>query len=158
MIYVLDTSAILSGKPMPPAHECVLPLSVVDEIRHGRMKNALDFILEAGAKALNPSGKELARVREAARKTGDEARISGPDADSIALALEMDATLLTDDYSMQNLATVLSIDYKALSQAGIKEIWTWQHRCKGCGRYFEEAQKECPVCGSEVRTTRKRGA
>ena len=157
MIYVLDTSAILSGKPMPPSHECVLTLSVVDEIRHGRMKNALDFILEAGGKALNPGSKELARVREAAKRTGDSVRISGPDADSLALALEMGATLLTDDYSMQNLAATLGIEYKALSQDGIKEVWTWQHRCRGCGRYFEEQQKECPVCGSEVRTTRKRG-
>jgi UPF0271 protein len=157
MMYVLDTSAILSGKPMPPAHECVMPLSVVDEIRHGRMKNALDFILEAGAKALNPGAKELAKVREAAGKTGDSMRISGPDADALALALEIGATLLTDDYSMQNLATVLGIDYKALSQDGIKEVWTWQHRCKGCGRYFDKPQKDCPVCGSEVRTARKKG-
>ena len=39
---------------------------------------------------------------------------------------------------------------------GIVEVVLWRYRCTGCGRYFEDPTKECPVCGSRVKTTRAR--
>jgi UPF0271 protein len=156
MTYVLDTSALLSGKPLPPAGDCIVPPAVASEVQHGRVRNALEFLLEAGARVASPGKEALERVRKKASGTGDENRVSPADIEALALALEMKGVLLTDDYSMQNLARVLGIEYAALSQDGIKEVWAWARRCRGCGKEWPSGVNECPDCGSEVKTVRRR--
>ena len=33
----------------------------------------------------------------------------------------------------------------------IKNVITWQYQCKGCARIFDKKEKECPICGSQLR-------
>jgi len=61
-----------------------------------------------------------------------------------------------DDYSIQNVATRLGVPYERVLERGIVEVVRWRYRCTGCGRFFDEPIKECPVCGSRVKTTRAR--
>jgi UPF0271 protein len=156
--YVLDSSALLSGKPMPPVCDCAVSPAVVAEVRNGRAGRALDFLLEAGLQVRSPIAECVGAVRAAAEKTGDSIRISPADVEALALALETGATLLTDDYSMQNLATVEGIAFQAISQRGIVQVWAWVRRCRGCRKEWPEGVAECPDCGSEVRTKRKKAA
>jgi len=104
----------------------------------------------------SPSSASLSEVKEAAQRTGDDARLSPVDMEVLALARDLQATLLTDDYSIQNLARVLGIKYQGVGFKGIKEIIIWTYRCKGCGRIFEKNQPDCPICGSELRSVRSR--
>ena len=60
-----------------------------------------------------PSSASLAQVRDAAKGTGDDARLSPTDIEVLALAMELKAVLLTDDYSIQNLARVIGVQYRA---------------------------------------------
>jgi UPF0271 protein len=155
MRYVLDTSAILSGKDLPADSELYSSPKILDELKHGRMKRRLDFLIESGLKVLSPSKDSLAEVASAAEGSGDISRVSEADLEILALAKELAATLLTDDYSIQNLASILLVEYKGISQDGITETLKWRIRCKGCGRYWETMHPACPVCGSELKTTRK---
>jgi UPF0271 protein len=155
MKYVLDTSAILSGKDLPLDCELFSSPMILEEIKHGRMKRQLDFLLESGLKVLSPSKKTLAEVGSAAKRTGDAARISDADMEILGLAMEMDAVLLTDDYSIQNLASELDVKYMGIAQKGITKTLKWRIRCIGCGRYWEKMHDCCPVCGSQLKTTRK---
>ncbi len=156
MKYVLDTSAILSGKDFSAENELYSSPKILDELQHGRMRRRLDFLIESGLKVQSPSKESENRVRECAEKTGDLARISGADLEILSLALELDAVLLTDDYSIQNLATELGVKYQGITQKGITEVFKWSYRCKGCGRFWEEMHDVCPVCGSELKTARKK--
>jgi UPF0271 protein len=155
MKLVLDTSAILSGKDF--SHELELYSSplVISEIKHGKMRRRLDYLMESGLKILTPDIETVGKVLDRAEKTGDISKVSETDIEVLSLAIELDAVLITDDYSMQNLATDLGIRYHGISQKGISELVIWKFRCKGCGRYWEEMKDACPICGSELKTTRK---
>ena len=159
-VFVLDTSALLSGAPPSPSlGTLLLPQGVLSEMaREGRDRRALDYLLETGLKVMAVDPEALAEAREAARKTGDLPRMSEVDLEVLAAAIAHGGTILTDDYRIQNVATTLGIASRGHAQRGIREVreWTWVHRCKGCKRTYPEARAECDVCGSEVRTSRAR--
>lgn len=155
MKFVLDTSAILSGKDLSATHELYSSPKILDELKHGRMRRRLNYLIESGLRIMSPSKEIIEMVKKIASETGDIARVTEADIEILSLAKELDAILLTDDYSIQNLATELNIKYQGVAQEGITETIKWSYRCKGCGRYWKELHDSCPVCGSELRTTRK---
>jgi len=79
-----------------------------------------------------------------------------------ALALDINkdedakAIILTDDYSIQNVASTLNIKYQSFSQKGITKKFKWQYRCPGCKKQFKETVTICPICGTETRLSRTR--
>lgn len=155
MRYILDTSAILSGKDIPMTQEMYVPPKVLDEIQKGgRWFKKLQRLRAAGLKVVDPPGPVVEEVDAAAKRTGDSIRLSDTDVQVIALAMHMDGTILTDDYSIQNLAKVMSIDYQGVAQEEITEEYTWKYRCKKCGRYYKEPKEKCDVCGGNIRTVK----
>ncbi|WP_297512683.1 PIN domain-containing protein, partial [Thermococcus sp.] len=108
-------------------------------------------------KVLVPSKESVEVVMEAARKTGELNELSEADIEVLALAYELKATLLTDDYNLQNIAKTLGIPFKTLKR-GIKRVIRWNYVCIGCGKRFSEMPPEgvCPDCGSPVRLIPKR--
>ncbi len=155
MKYVLDTSVILSGKNIPLSVDLYVPPGVLDEIKEGgRWYRKLQLMLAAGLKVVNPPGAIMSEVEKQAKKTGDYLRLSSTDVEVIALAVHLGAKILTDDYSIQNLAKKMKIDYGGISQDEIKEGYTWIYRCKKCGQVYKKELKECHRCGGEVRTVR----
>ncbi len=157
MRFVLDTSAILSGKEFSGQQELYMPPSAEREIKHGRMRRRVEYLELTGMKVRAPSDEAVAKVRAYAKKTGDIVRVSEADIDVIALGIDLGATILTDDYSIQNLARGLGVQYQCICEHGITEEVVWSYRCRGCGKFFNEMKSECPVCGSALKTTRAKG-
>lgn len=156
--YVLDTSALLSGRGLPEGALYTTP-SVLEEMRPGgRMRRKLDFYLETKIRVQEATQEALAKVKEAAIKTGDAARISETDAGVLALAIDIgpDAVILTDDYSIQNIAKALGVKYHAMQVSGIKAQFQWEYVCSGCRRKYDSPRETCPECGSKVGTKRKK--
>ncbi len=154
MKLVLDTSAILSG--MDFEGEVYVPSSVIKESGAKGLDPRTESFLEAKARVLEPRSEDLKEVREASMETGDEVRLSPTDVDVLALAVQLGATVVTDDYSMQNVATRLGLEFRAAVLPGIRENVGWSFRCTGCGRYWRTEREDCPVCGSRVRRYRSR--
>jgi len=151
---VLDTSALFGLEQVPPDWEAYVTEGVLAELEKyndRRAENLLPMI-----KVSQPTSASLTKVQEAARGTGDSARLSRTDVGLLALALELKATVATDDYSIQNLASVLGIEFLPMSMKGITKVVRWNYLCTGCGKVFKEPQPDCPVCGSPLRTTRRR--
>jgi len=150
---VLDANALLSGISLDG--ELFTTAEAVREVQRIGSSPQLDAVLATKVRILVPSSESLTEVEAIARETGDTARLSPTDKGLLALARELSATILTDDYSMQNVASRLGMVYERVVERGIREVVRWSYRCTGCGRFFSEPRKECPVCGSRVRTTRK---
>ncbi len=154
MVRVLDASALLTGRQFPG--ELVTVPGVLRELgRHG-ITPQLQAILDTQVRVLAPGTAAKARVRAVAESTGDAQRLSPTDRELLALAAELGATLVTDDYSIQNVCRVLAIPYEPVLLPGIQEAWHWTYRCTGCGRTWPEWHDECPTCGSPLRTARPR--
>jgi UPF0271 protein len=100
-----------------------------------------------------PEAGTVGRVERAARTTGDGQELSRTDVRLLAAAFELDATLVTDDYAMQNVADELDVDVEVVSKEGIGERRDWQFQCQGCGRVYDEHHERCEICGADL--TRK---
>lgn len=150
--FVLDTSALYEGKPLPDGDdiEFFTTPHCAEEMRRKVVPN-IDFLLESRILVISPSEESLNLVDETAKMLGESDRLSPEDKSAIALAIDKNAVLLTDDYSMQNLCKALNIDYFSTWTDGIREVWRWEYRCTGCGRYFSKKQDVCPVCGSPLK-------
>ena len=157
-IFIIDTSAILSGKPINLDDvKIVTTPSISGELRPGgRVYQSFQFLIEKGLFFKKPSKESVDKVNIAINKTGDINRLSKTDIEILALALdfekENEPIILTDDYSIQNVAHFLKIKFETISQSGIIKRFKWTCRCRGCGKKFKENIKICPICGTETRT------
>ena len=165
-IIVLDTSAFLAGfDPFSLSEEQVTVPKVEEEIR----KNSMIFVrfktaLENGKlKVKAPSEEFLNKVKASSTKVGDSFLLSETDLQLLALALELKATgyapqIITDDYSIQNVATQLGIEFLALATFGIKRLLEWIRYCPACHREYPAnfSSKECLVCGTELKRKPRR--
>ena len=108
----------------------------------------------------------LQDAKEAAALSGDLPRLSDVDADVLALAIALDATLVTDDYRLQNTMQALQRPTKSVGTTGAKQVWRWELRCTGCratspvpanvDRSKKGSVADCDVCGSPMNVKRAR--
>lgn len=154
---VLDTSALLAGRPLGPGEDTVVPSAVLAELRPGgRDRRHLDHLLAAGARLVEAAPGDQKRVREEAKKGGEDGRLSQADVDVLAVALELGGEVVTDDYTIHNLARRLGVPTRSLSQRGITQDYRFVPRCTGCRRVLDTMRDDCPVCGSPVKMVRDR--
>lgn len=156
MRYVLDATVIRSGMQTSGQDEWFTTQSVMKELRKGKAEKDAGLLSDIYLKVLIPSSESRARVESQAKQTGDLDRLSETDLDVLALALELGATIVSDDYSIQNVARYTNLNYISGVQPGIKEVYAWSLRCKGCGRFYERNIDNCPVCGSGLKTVRRK--
>ena len=148
---VLDTSALFSMEQLPGDSEAFVTPGVIKELERFKDRRAMlwgDLLRVSDASKAN-----MAKVKKAASETGDSTRISPTDTEVIALALDLEAELLTDDYSVQNVASYLHMPFRPVGIKAIKEVRKWRWRCTGCGKVFDKELPECTVCGSKLKST-----
>jgi len=148
--YVLDTSAFIYG--IAPGGEMETVPAVCAEVKDERSRLKLELL--EGLQVIEPDDRFIARVAEAAHETGDDQRLSKADGDLLALALQekesgKDAVLMTDDYAVQNVARRLEVRVVALRQKKSRYKITWEKRCVGCHRAYQDGDT-CVVCGSPL--------
>lgn len=146
-MHVLDSSAFIDQ------YDVEGPTATVPEVQ-AELEGGAGFRFEAmeggGMRVHVPGEETVNRVRGAAKTTGDLEVLSDTDIRVLAAALELDGTLVTDDYAMQNVADELDLDVDTVSKDGITERRDWDYQCQGCGREFDEHRERCPICGSDL--------
>ncbi len=149
----LDASAFYAGTAFLAGAKCITTGAVFEEVRHIKKSHAaLEALVDAGNLAiLEPDKQSIDKIVAAAKKTGDIAKLSQADVSILALALEHNATLASDDYAVANVASVLRIKIVASSGKGIKETRKYVTYCSACGKAFSPLQKECPLCGNALK-------
>jgi UPF0271 protein len=160
-ILVLDTSAFVAGyDPFSVQEDQVVPPDVENEVKRNSM-TLLRFstALESGRlKTFAPSKQFLSKVNASAKSVGDSFFLSETDKQLLALALEIKERgdtpqIVTDDYSIQNVAKLLEVEYVSLATFGIKRLLTWIRYCPACHRRYSAnfKSKECLVCGTSLK-------
>ncbi len=147
MTLVLDASAFFADIPFDD--EIVTTPLVVEELLDPASKCRYEVLLASGLILGSPDETTLSRVRTAARETGDLTVLSATDIDLLGLALEREATIVTDDFALQNTALALGIATRPIMQRRARKI-RWRFRCAGCGRYYA-SPGVCSICGAQIR-------
>ena len=162
-VYIIDTSAILSGKHLPTESSVLITTPGVDgELQPGgKDYRRYSLLKEQGLEIRSPTSNALQKVKQTASSTGDNQRVSSTDLEVLALAYDFlqsgkKIILLTDDYSMQNLADTLQIPFLSIAQQGITKRFKWHCRCPGCKRDFHKPVDICPICGTATRMVHDR--
>src|SRR5665648_871521 len=116
-VVVLDTSAFLAGfDPFTLGDDQVTVPKVEEEIqRNSMIKVRFNTGIGSGkVKVKAPSEEFSTAAKSSACKVGDSYKLSEADMQLLAIALELKAQgftpqIVTDDYSIQNVATQLGI-------------------------------------------------
>ena len=163
---ILDSSAFIQG--LDPQNEAVytVPL-VVGELRDGFIVTRLRSMETAGRlKVIEPEESYRGVVEDESLRMGESHALSTTDKQVLALGLqlsdnELEPIIVSDDYSVQNMADALGLRHRGLATPGIKRQFTWTLYCPGCRREYVKPQPDdvCPICGTELkrRPSRKRG-
>ncbi|MEW5759686.1 MAG: DNA-binding protein [Candidatus Thermoplasmatota archaeon] len=154
MKFVLDASALLSGMEFSGEHEYYITPSIENEVRKGFVGRKLEYLKSCGLKVISPKKKYIEEIKNKAMETKDIINLSKADIEILALAKQLMVTLITDDYSIQNLASFLKIKYMKASQEGIKEEIIWSYRCSSCRKFYDVGYSECQICGGKIKRIR----
>ena len=148
---VLDATAFYAGTPFRSEDNYYVTASIYDEIKHIKKNHAAIEILISSKRLIiqEPSDKFLKKVRSTANETNDLSRLSNEDVSSIALSLELDSELISDDFGVANVAKQIGIIIRPTMTKGIKTIGKWIHYCPSCG--ISSKKSICPNCGNKLR-------
>ena len=160
-IIVLDTCAFIAGFD---------PFSVEEEqysvpmVKNELFSNSLAWVrfntaVDSGKlKVRTPSASFLDRIKEASKTVGDVLFLSDVDMQVLALALELkstgyDSLIVTDDYSIQNVANQIGVKFAPLMTFGIRFRLHWILYCPACHRKYPSDYKPklCEVCGTQLK-------
>jgi UPF0271 protein len=165
---VLDTSAFVAGfDPFSVSEDQVTVPKVEEEIRANsmswvRFKTAVE---NGKLKVKAPSEESWNKAKAYASRVGDSFFLSEADLQLLALALELKVEgctpqIVTDDYSIQNVATQIGIDFVSLATFGIRRLLEWVRYCPACHREYPANYKstQCEVCGTDLKRKPRRTA
>jgi len=158
---LLDTSAFLMGYEASDVDEThyTVPAVRAELRRRNLPRLRLDMALRTGGlRLLSPHHIYVTEVETAAAELGEAGVLSPADRELLALGLQLRAegkhpVVVSDDYSIQNVADSLGLGYRGLATAGIRRRFNWVIYCPGCRKTFSGPQPGglCPVCGTALR-------
>ena len=149
---ILDASAFYAGMPFRSSNDCYTTSLVYDEIKHIKKNHdALGTLLETNRLKIREPDKESTKnAIMAAKDTGDFPQLSKQDISIIALCIEMNGEIISDDFAISNVAKNLGLKISPIMTQGIKDVGKWIHYCPGC-RTNHTNKKECPMCGTPLK-------
>ncbi|MCL5878000.1 MAG: hypothetical protein M1540_09340 [Candidatus Bathyarchaeota archaeon] len=165
-VVVLDTSAFVAGYDAfsVNAEQVTVPKVEEELLRNSMVKLRFQTALESGkVKVRAPTKEHEQAAKASANKVGDAHKLSETDMQLLSLALELKSQgctpqIVTDDYSIQNVATQLGVEFVALATLGIKRLLEWIRYCPACHKQYpaDSKFKECQICGTELKRKPRR--
>ncbi|KYC52714.1 MAG: Endoribonuclease Nob1 [Candidatus Methanofastidiosum methylothiophilum] len=147
--FVLDSSAFIGGF-LPEEDEYFTVHEVIGEIEDDQSKERFSYFLSSGKITIKEPNSELVReVTKNAQATGD--KLSLTDIKLIALAIELDSFIISEDYGIQNVSSTMNVKSKSIRESGIKKIINWEYYCMGCRKIYSKDKKTCQDCGSIIK-------
>ena len=110
---------------------------------------AIEALMDAGNLSIIDADRESADVIVvAAKKTGDYGKLSKADISILALSRQTNATLISDDYAVANVAATVGVAVEMSSGKGVKNVRKYVTYCTACSKAFGPNAKECALCGN----------
>lgn len=152
MKVVFDTSAFIYLYDFRKFEEIYTVQEVLNEVKD---KMSMIKLSALNLRVREPLPKYLTLVKKTASKTGDLEKLSLTDLKVLALAKELNLTLISDDRSVQNVAEKLGLKYFSVFNPKISRFIIWEKFCPSCKKKFKEGSV-CPTCGEKLKRIPKR--
>ncbi len=157
----MDTSAFIAGFDPFTVNDAVYTVPAVrqelasNSMTYTRFKTAIE---SGKLQVKSPKGLFLTSVNKSSKAVGDIRFLSSVDKQVLALALEIQhdgasPLVITDDYSIQNVANQLGLEFAPLATFGIRYRLNWMIYCPACHREYptDYALNTCEACGTELK-------
>lgn len=162
----MDTSAFVAGfDPFSISEEQITVPLVKDEMKSNSLSwTRFKTAVESGKlKIKAPAEESLSTVKASAKAVGDAFFLSEADLQVLALALELKDSgcyplIVTDDYSMQNVATQINVEFTSFATFGIRRPLKWVRYCPACHKKYpaDYRSQRCKTCGTELKRKPRR--
>jgi UPF0271 protein len=159
-VLILDASAFIMGYEASSnkVKHYTVP-SVLKEIRQDLHKIRLESAISGGSiTVVTPKRDSIIKVQKIVSMLGELGALSDVDIELLALGLQfkqsdLEPTIVSDDYSIQNVASSMGILFKGLGTSGITKIFEWVTYCPGCRKRYDKPQSDgiCPICGTDLK-------
>lgn len=153
---VLDATSFYAGIPFSSQEKCFTTPQVFDEIKHIKKNHeAVQTLLDLDRlEIIQPDKKNLDLILEKANQTGDRIKLSKEDISILALCIQLSGELVTDDFTVSNVAKHLGLKVIPLMTRGISKILENVYSCPACNKSFEK-KSTCPICGTKLKKLAK---
>lgn len=138
---VLDANVLIHTRGQYPYEKVLIPPSVHQEVRSEISQLKMEKL---DLKVERPSEGSLKKVKEKSQEIYSPT--SDQDEEALALAVEKEIPLVTDDKALQNLVLHLGADFETFNSDKISEKREWEKKCENCGSNVSGSQ--CGLCGS----------
>lgn len=151
---------IVGYNPLAVGDDQVTVPLVMDELR----SDTTIWLRVAAAKEcgmlriVEPDASFVNKVKEYSTEIGDVRNLSDADRQVLAVALQLKEDgevpiIISDDYSIQNVAARLGIEYHPLATFGIRYRFQWLLYCPACRRRFPQnySSETCGFCGTQLK-------
>ena len=149
---VLDATSFYAGIPFSSQETSFTTPFIFEEIKHiKKEQDVINTLIESNRlKIIEPEREFVYRVQQKASQTGDIQSLSKEDVSILALCLQLNGELVTDDFSILNVAKNLNLKVSPLMTKGIARINDWIYFCSGCQKKFSKIS-HCPICGNKLK-------
>ncbi|MEM0361783.1 MAG: NOB1 family endonuclease [Sulfolobales archaeon] len=156
-VYILDAAALFASYQLmlPHTARAVTTPEVLEEVRDELSRVSVELSLSAGKLTVVEADSIL--IDEAVRiagELGEVGRLSKADLSLVALMVKYsrggcEVIVVTDDYSLQNIAAYLNLYVVGVKRKAIERIVKYVMICEACG--FKGSSGDlCPVCGGRM--------
>lgn len=147
---ILDATSFYAGIPFSSNEVSYTTPLVFEEVKHiKKSQDVITVLIESDRlKIVEPEKKFIQLVKSKAEETGDYQNLSKEDISVIALCLQMEGELITDDFAVSNVAKHLSLKVLPIMTKGADKI-QWTYFCSACETNFSNASM-CPICGNKL--------
>ncbi len=155
-VLVLDATVAYSGyDPFMVSEEQYTTSNVASEIRKD---SKLAIAINLGVvKVREPSKDAIENIVKRVREHCEEPNLSNADMSILALAYELsnegkDTLIISDDYSLQNMAKILGLKISRYGRPFIRHILYRVKICEKCKRKYDPDYPgdTCEVCGGKI--------
>lgn len=157
----MDTSAFVAGfDPFSTnSKEYTVPAVKEEIAENSLVRVRFRIAVENGKLEVRaPQESFIVKANESATLVGDKHLLSEADLQVLALGLELKAEghhplIVTDDYSIQNVADQMGIEFESLATFGIRFQLQWSRYCPACHRKYpaDYKHRNCEICGTELK-------
>ncbi len=149
---VLDATSFYAGIPFSSQETSFTTPLIFEEIKHiKKEQDVINALIESNRlKIIEPEIEFVDRVQQKASQSGDIQSLSDEDISILALCLQLSGELVTDDFSILNVAKHLSLKVSPVMTKGISNIKDWVYFCSGCQKTFSKIS-QCPICGNKLK-------
>jgi len=149
---ILDATSFYAGVPFSSQEQSFTTPLVFEEIMHiKKSHDAVQTLVDLGRlQIVEPEEKFLKFILDESENIGDSAELSKEDMSVLALCVQLKGELVTDDFTVSNVARHLNLKVIPIMTKGISKVLDSVYLCPACNKSFKK-MSDCPICGSKLR-------